>query len=417
MNYEIKNKTDFLTGSYLEVKVPEEEIDYNALYTIKADCPEFILPFHYKNTSGHVEFVHKVGTLCKLQYFSGDLSAKEYANLWQNLLEPLLVCGDWFMNPCSFVLKADYLYYDKDKKAVCYVYIPSVNGCCGYDAFYNMAVEVSKLMTVSDAVLENKVLRAIMKDFNPLEFLQMLKNHASECNDALNPPENAPDSAAATELPVTRDNQPEPVTIEKTDPDVFTGEIEFDFLPDLTASSQKKEKEQGGYKIFSSRSKKKKTAQKPAPQNGVQEHEAKQMKETGSKALPVAKIHEDAMDITQSTSLMQGGTGLRYTGNSQMPPVIRVNINEGEIFTVGRFDAAVGKKQSSFEFDKKTKAVSRRHAVIERSADAYSIIDLSSSAGTFVNDKKLPPNTPHGLETGFRVSFGNSGADYVWENS
>ena len=46
------------------------------------------------------------------------------------------------------------------------------------------------------------------------------------------------------------------------------------------------------------------------------------------------------------------------------------------MFTIGRFDANIGKKQSSFEFDKKTRAVSRRHAVIERDTDGYKIIDL-----------------------------------------
>jgi len=59
--------------------------------------------------------------------------------------------------------------------------------------------------------------------------------------------------------------------------------------------------------------------------------------------------------------------------------------------------------------------VSRRHAALERNADIYSIIDLSSSAGTYINGHKLPPNTPFELVNGYRVSFGNCGADYVWE--
>ena len=125
----------------------------------------------------------------------------------------------------------------------------------------------------------------------------------------------------------------------------------------------------------------------------------------------------EIVDITQSTSILSNSPGLRYIGHANLPPSIHVQIAEGEIFTIGRFDATVGKRQSSFEFDKKTKAVSRRHAAIERDIEGFKIVDLSSSAGTYVNDRKLPPNTPYGLETGSRISFGNSGADYVWEIS
>ena len=126
---------------------------------------------------------------------------------------------------------------------------------------------------------------------------------------------------------------------------------------------------------------------------------------------------DEMIEITQNTSVTLDGTGFRFVGNSLLPQFIKIIIAEGEIFTIGRYDASAGKQKSSFEFDKKTKAVSRRHAVIERQTDGYKIIDLSSSAGTFVNDRKIPPNTPFGLEAGLRVSFGNCGANYVWEVS
>jgi pSer/pThr/pTyr-binding forkhead associated (FHA) protein len=106
---------------------------------------------------------------------------------------------------------------------------------------------------------------------------------------------------------------------------------------------------------------------------------------------------------------------LRYIGISDHPRLIEVSVTSGSIFTIGRFDISVGIKQSNFEFDKKTKAVSRRHSAIERNADGYSIVDLESAGGTFLNGQKLPPNAPFKLERGARVSFGNLGADYVWE--
>jgi len=110
-----------------------------------------------------------------------------------------------------------------------------------------------------------------------------------------------------------------------------------------------------------------------------------------------------------------GGPRLRYVGNSNHPGLIQVPAAAGAIFTIGRFDPSAGPGQSTFEFSRDTKAVSRRHAVIERNAEGFIITDMNSSAGTFINGQKIPPNTPCRLERGCRVSFGYSGADYLWE--
>ena len=397
MNYEIQSRNDFLTGSYLVVRVPENELDKCALYTIQSECPDFILPFHYKSADGNIELIYKVGTLCKLQYFSGEMTPKEYADLWQSLLKPLLECTDWFMNPCSFLLNTDNLYYDKSKNAVRYVYVPTAYGCSGYDAFYEMAIDISKMMTVSDAVLENKVLRAIVKDFNPIEFLQLLKDHVAEFG------------SCSVDIPVLEyHNAPEAPVIKN---DILNN-IAIDILPEADFEKSIKVRESRGYRIFSKKSRKKKGL--------LQDRSAgSTLKSLPEKSMMYTELKypEESISITQSTPLLSDGPGLRYVGYAHLPPSIQIIISEGEIFTIGRYDATIGKQQSSFEFDKKTRAVSRRHAVIERDIEGYKIVDLSSSAGTFINNKKLPPNTPYGLETGCRVSFGNSGADYVWEVS
>jgi len=415
MKYDVQNRSDFLTGSYLVVKIPESELDQCALHTILADSPDFIVPFHYKSTDNHVEFVYKIGTLCKLSYFSGELSPGEYSELWKSLLEPLLECADWFMNPCSLILSADCLYYDKTKKAVRYVYVPTAYGCSGYDSFYEMAAEISKIMTVSDAALENKVLRAIIKDFNPIEFLQMLRDHVIDYT-------SYPEETPVIEYHNEAGSVPELNTSLKTDNNA-ADEIIIDFDTITAFDRNPKERGSGVYRIFSRRSKRKKAVLPGLPVSSSQKKlPDMSMIQNVSENLLFPEEHNknnmaEIIDITQCTPLIPDGPGLRYIGYAPLPPSIQIIISEGEMFTIGRFDANIGKKQSSFEFDKKTRAVSRRHAVIERDTDGYKIIDLSSSAGTFVNNQKLLPNTPHGLETGCRVSFGNSGADYVWEVS
>jgi len=268
-----------------------------------------------------------------------------------------------------------------------------------------------------------------MKDFNPMEFLQMLKKHISECVDQVididnpcekNKPEEESELPSKVNYTTVKDRE-ELIVSEVNEPLLSFDDSGEDLIINLQSESKKgqrrKEKETGGYRLFSSKSKKKKTLQEPVQEEHIHitGENIKIVEEL--ETVPVTGQQAGIIDVTQNTSILQGRTGLRYIGNIQLPPVIQVQIKEGEVYSIGRFDATVGKKQSSFEFDKRTKAVSRRHAVVERDVHGYNIIDLASSAGTFVNDKKLPPNTPFELESGYRVSFGNSGADYVWEVS
>jgi predicted component of type VI protein secretion system len=51
--------------------------------------------------------------------------------------------------------------------------------------------------------------------------------------------------------------------------------------------------------------------------------------------------------------------------------------------------------------------VSRQHAVIRRSGARYSITDLDSTNGTWVNETQLTPNKPHKLSNGDQVRLGD----------
>ena len=482
MIYDIQSKSDFLTGATLTVLIPEEELDRKALYTIQADMPCFILPFRSRSVDGKMELVYQIGRYSKLQYVAGTRRPREYAQMWTGVLDPLVNCGDWFMKPYSFALSAEYLYYDKDKNSIRYVYIPTLSDCADYGDMKEMAAEVSKLIPVTDAALENRVLKAIMKNFNPQEFLKMLRAYMEEDLSAETPPRppvepgvrgaphmiqasyaphtqqamyaplamhtpqamqspnathascqpqaaqspNAmhtsypPHAAQSPNIPVTSYPPGAPPALNAPQAHVLPqahmpphtsptapGDV-FINVPTNRMFSKKnkgsKENKDNRENKESMKSEKSHITAPPPARPAVNEE-------------PVYTIPEEINDATQSIETAAVGARLSYVGRGQLPPVIYVPIKQGEVFTVGRFDAAVGRAQSSFEFEKKTKAVSRRHAAIEHCAEGFRIIDLTSSAGTFLNGKKLPPNTPVGLEHGCRVSFGNSGADYIWESA
>jgi len=51
--------------------------------------------------------------------------------------------------------------------------------------------------------------------------------------------------------------------------------------------------------------------------------------------------------------------------------------------------------------------ISRRHAALVRNAGIVHVIDLGSMNGTFVNSKRLSPQTPVPLKEGDRLSLAN----------
>ena len=449
MRYQIDSRSDLLAGASVTVRIPEEDLDKKALYTIQKDMPYFVIPFSSRNVDGEMEFTYKIGLQSKLQYLSGIRTPGEYVQLWSGALKPLLICGDWFMKPYSLILSADYLYYDRNKNSICYLYIPSVADCSEHSSLREMAAEFSKYISVADAALESKVLRAIIMDFNPKEFLKMLEaSVAAEMPMVQAPgpirswiPEQENKKALQgqagiyTKEPAVVSQQeifvPEPAALMQPDRrQGIPGDICINIPAKGKAANKAKESGNGRKEAREKRAQR----WQPAQDAGVNENRNRRRSPVEVidaipisaydqpdrvsrvyRGVPVFSPPTEMRDVTQIFSEPECGSRLRLVGSVLLPPVINVTISAGGIFTIGRFDAVVGRQQSSFEFDKKTKAVSRRHAAIERSADIYLIIDLASSAGTYLNGQKLMPNTPCELGHGCRVSFGNAGADYVWE--
>ncbi|MCL1874011.1 MAG: FHA domain-containing protein [Clostridiales bacterium] len=437
---EIHSKSDFLNGAILIARIPEEEVDKKALQTILTDPPDFTLPFRHRVINGEIEFTYQIGNRSKLTYLSGNRSPAEYAGLWSAVLQPLLDCEDWFMNPYSFVLKPEYLYCDKNGKLVSFVYIPSVRACSDHDALKNMVTEIAKLNHVQDISLENKVVWAI-QDFKAAEFLEMVNPYKAH-NLQATMLENTVNSEAKSAT--IEQKQPVPMPIEEKKPCLFDPPVtQPKKWDDISISFPSKDKEAKEEKpkgrVFTSKKEKKvKSDKKVKPEKKSKNKvdfwgrnpsgeleiiqgaaaEAKQAQSIPRQSpVPINSppTDTDNMDITCLDIPESSIAKFRYAGSGEHPGVIEVGISEGEVFTIGRFDISLGTKQSSFEFDKKTKAVSRRHAVVERNGDGYSIVDLASAAGTYMNGQKLPPNAPFKLDCGNRISFGNLGADYIWE--
>lgn len=459
MKFEIQERID-LSGTMTTVRIPEGSLDKSALYTLQADMPDFIVPFRYRFIDGYVEFTYEVERYTKLQYFFNRKTAAEYVGFWEQLLQPLLDCSDWFLNPFSFVLNSKYIYVDKNGKRISYLYIPAQEQRAEFNELKDFVVDIYYKNPVMDQSIENKVLKAIMQDFQPRAFLQMLRDTrrvTSEYRADEEPKRNMAmpeikrcekETAAPVAAPIAA-AAPEPDTKPVDEPIISTVEMQaFDDIviniPDGKDAKKekgetrkkdkkgKKEKKEKSWGLFGKKESKPESRELRfgAAENRIDDLQidipvSAPEKVVASRRAPVVQPSAVNNGITmenfdEETRLDEEYrvTRLRLVGDMALPKEILVEIQPNQIFSVGRYDVRVGHKQSSFEFEKNTKAVSRHHAAIERQEDGmYTIVDLSSSAGTFVQGQRLTPNVPQMLRTGYRVSFGTSGADYIWEET
>ena len=178
MKYDITCRTDFLTGSFVYATVPEFEIDEEALRKLQIYTPDFLVPFNFIRKDSLLKLTYKVGSLFKLCHFCDTVSFRDYISMWRSFLNPLLNCRLYGLSATSFLLSLDKLYYDKINHSFRFIYIPSVNGCSGYAAFQEVAIDIATFITTSDNKLTEKVLRCIVDDFNPNAFLDMLIDYA-----------------------------------------------------------------------------------------------------------------------------------------------------------------------------------------------------------------------------------------------
>lgn len=470
MLYEAQSRVDF-SGATLVVRFPEIDLDRKALNTIQAENPPFLLPFNIRAIDGMIECTYEIGSCIKLIYQSGQKTPEECVAFWEMILQPLIDCDDWFMDPFCFSLRPDLMYLSKSGKEVKYVYVPSRQQNVAAEELLGMVRELAKSNPVSDITLENKILHAIMENFNPISFLRMMRDHigAKRADSTLDQPIRKPvvhREAIPQQKPAP---QPEPVipstpkwfSKPDTKPDApvdsgpsaagnpaGTSQKNYSYDEDIHINlngggskrkkekppkqpkekpvkqpkekPQKPEKEKKSGGLFGT--KKTKAGDKNermlyvGPTSGQYEPEIKRepvKPEFKAQAVSWANDNED--DAVTYLEGQNEGASLQLIGDRSLPQRITVNIPNGSAFTIGRFDVNLGKQQNDFEFSKDKKFISRRHAVIERDRQGrYFLIDLTSMAGTFLNDRRLQPNVPEPLGNGCRVSFGTEGADYIW---
>ena len=426
MKYEIIAHNHVAQGAMLTINIPIEEVDAAALLTISKDPPDFLLPFRVCCIDAQVSITYMIENRTKIQFQFRDRSTTEYIQLWKDIFNPFIECRDWFMDPLCIVMDVQYMFYDKQTKKISMIYIPSTAPVGNHETMRQMATAITRENHCFDSNLENKVLRLFMEDFNIKSFLRVLteydhKKDKRDRNFSVPPEPNVDKISIQPDIREEISGQEFDNHKEKRgskpypEEDVPVDGLKWDDEPKKKWALFRKKTEAQEQK--SRKRKKPKEVIAGAAVVEAKHDERIRHSVTPFNPAPISADRNELPEEDDKTVLEEfnAGTYLKLLSSANLPPIIPVSIDVGENYTIGRFDISVGRKLSNFEFDRSTRAVSRKHAVIERKRDGYYITDLASSAGTFVDGRRLQTSTPCKINPGSRISFGNAGAEYIWE--
>ena len=113
----------------------------------------------------------------------------------------------------------------------------------------------------------------------------------------------------------------------------------------------------------------------------------------------------DTMEPLQDTAVEMGSASqliLTSTDGS------RLDIPAKDKVVIGREDpvSEVFPDLDLTDFGGMDSGVSRKHAIIHRTGAQYTIEDLESTNGTYVNKKKIQPHVPQAIKAGDELRFG-----------
>lgn len=120
--------------------------------------------------------------------------------------------------------------------------------------------------------------------------------------------------------------------------------------------------------------------------------------------LKTSKELTQSADICEEPDIVEDETILLM--DDLVGPSVLIISDMFPTLEIKTFPYYVGKSRADCNFFIDAKGVSRKHFVIDRQGSDITITDLNSTNGTFVNQKKLPPNFPCTLNENDEIRFG-----------
>lgn len=435
-------RDDVITNkAYAKLIISDTEaLDFIALKVIRQDLPPFLMPIKVFQIDGETELRYEIGNDLRFQYLSSEMKKEEFLYLLKALLVPFKECNDWFLDHHNFYLDKNYITVAKDYMDIRYIYIPS-------SVYAQTDEEIL-------AFFKEFILNINLSDDKTyvLELFRILSMPGATLGGLIQYMEKEGIEKAAPSIPqqkqaVQQEIQPKPAEVfpksdqkevceqmvakASTEEKFGVNNIQKGLMNDLFGGSEDEPKEKKK-SLKGEKTKKKETAFSEEKKrlfggifgNGKNKKESNMEKAEIKLPFPVAKQEKTleetayydnfaANDVFDATCIegedrLQSSAGrmvleLIEDGGYQFPKYVELNLEKGYAM-VGRYDKS-GAAQADYNFAASFSFISRRHFRIEQRNGGYSIMDVGSGNGTFLNGTPLTVNMSYPLQSGDKISI------------
>lgn len=428
----ISNINDY----YLQINAPDDgNCDLIAERVVMNSCPDFLVPVNRLDINGVKIYRYNVGTNIVYKYFNHSFIAADFILLLKNMIRPLMICKDWFIDNGRFYLDPDYVFIDKKTMSVKYVYTFDKTFSCTDD---DVKVFITDIVNEVNIIGNNSIqldlykyvlgrnfsldgiwqLITDLEKRNPSDNSFSAENSNSEQMHAFEEPSHVKPVQVTVPAPSAIPEEEE-IHVDSYSNDGNLDEDIAEMMQNISSDSSKKQQKKKSGGLFDKLFSKKENKQKTEPQEIRVEQE---QLETVSSMPQSQRIEEYFSDYNDETvfsafdySEQNNGSAsvmleLVSTKLNSMPRRIILDLSKGYI-TLGR-KSADGRSRSDVELPLEAKKISRCHLRIEKNGDSYFAIDLGSANGTALNGEKMMPNRGVKLESDAVIAFANDFALY-----
>ncbi len=458
----------YITNDLMHVvTIKSSDIDYIACKALKLECPEHIIPFSMNPADDSIQINYQIGNhKVNLHNFTDTLKIEQVLELYNNIIEYLEDCGNFFLNKTGFCFDTEYVFLDEQKKSIHLTYLPSKKYGSKETDLKQVFIELLEKCDASSG--ENIQLQLYKYFYKPKfslkEFRRILDSLQVQPIKKVMPTakpeprrESSPQPRSAPQP--QPEYKPEPLLEAEPEPIIESSLYTNSEIASQPKAQETEKVERNNYvqanidKIVEMASKQNlsdDTSNKKVPlaqsldtdeiadfSNSSAASRLSGESRSNSK-LELPRGSADWVDSKRknlfsnifSTSKdskveipppePQSGTRLKLFNDKSkynLPKTIVIDFEDNE-FTLGRRGDQSESPQSAFEFSQEVNPISRQHAKIEQRGDNYYLIDKGSRNGTFLNGKRIDANKPYQLYhndvIAFAIAFSDNSIRYVF---
>lgn len=441
------------TGNYITYNAgSDSQFDDIAVRMLSADLPPFLLPVKIINTFGNRTVRYTTGNFHSITTIKMRMTRQECCELIYNMLYPIMCCGEWLLDYHKIRFDKDYIFCDSNNFTVKYAYIFNMDFCNTDDDIMSVIRSVFKnTEIIDDKDFRITLLQSLLDDnFSLNSFYEMICLKRKETGKTVinrnpaggnNPAREVKGGNAPIAPAPDKDTPPKAQSVQniigtaksaisaaaQATGQALTSEA-LDAAPSPAISFGEGDEDEDMENLFGGKKAAKKSKGRKAPKNQKEKPDifgGLFGKSKAPKNAPAAQ-QAKAVEITEDDHTVITGMGsddetqiisvclvLEAAEFKDCPQSIPLNLNDGEEMSIGRKSANPEVRNADFEFPADITKISRRHCSIKLYNNIYSICDLNSGNGTYVNGKKIGSGEWVGLEDGSRVMLGNNVAVYT----